>query len=216
MNSGIYNMDCLEAMRELPADFFQLAIVDPPYGIGDNWSKSRTDRFYKKGALHKYKNDKIPPEEYFQLLKKVSVNQIIWGGNYFTEYLPPTNAWIVWNKKHNTDTTFMSHGELAHTSFKRPLIIYDHQWSGARKGSENGKCNKIHPHQKPIKLYEWCLINYAKKGDKILDTHMGSGSSAIAADRLGFELWGYELDKDYYKAAVKRINQEKQVLRMFK
>ena len=189
-------------MARYPDGYFNLAIVDPPYGIGDTWSKSRKDRFHKKGKLHSYQNESIPDKAYFDELFRVSKNQIIWGGNYFTEFLPPTNSWIVWNKLRDADKTYMSEGEAAWSSFKKVFRIVDFLWDGAKKCE---KTVKIHPHQKPVMLYEWCLMNYASPGDKILDTHLGSGSIAIACYNLGFDLTACELDLDYYEATLKRI-----------
>lgn len=201
----IRNADCMDLMREFPDKHFDLAIVDPPYGIGATWSKSRKDRFYKNGALHSYQNEDAPCEEYFAELFRVSKNQVIWGANYFTNYLPPTNAWIIWDKDRNAAVTFMSEAEMAWTSFSKVCRIAKYRWDGAKKCEET---TKVHPHQKPVKLYKWILENYAKKGDKILDTYLGSGSIAIACHYLGFDLTACEIDKDYYQAAMKRIKEQ--------
>jgi len=208
----ITNEDNLDLMARYPDNHFELAIVDPPYGIGDTWSKSRKDRFYKKGKLHTYQNESPPADSYFKELMRASKNQIIWGGNYFTKYLKPTNAWIIWDKGRNADITFMSEAELAWTSFKKVMRISKHVWDGARKCE---KTSKIHPHQKPIQLYEWILLNYAKKDDKILDTHLGSGSIAIACHNIKYDLTACELDKDYYDAAMKRLRQHTAQQRLF-
>lgn len=203
----IFNSDCLEAMKEMPDKAFDLAIVDPPYGIGKTWSKSRNDRFFKNGSLHSYKNEKIPSKFYFKEISRVSKNQIVWGGNYFTKFLPPTNSWIVWDKVRDADTSAMSEGEMAWTSFKSVLRVKRFQWDGCFK-CEPG--DKIHPHQKPVSLYKWLLRKYAPPpGAKILDTHLGSGSIAIACYDMGFDLTGYEIDKDYYDATQKRIENHK-------
>ena len=209
----LYNQDCMEAMKEMADNKFDLAIVDPPYGIGDTWSKSRRDRFYKKGKLHQYKNDSIPDQGYFTELLRVSRNQIIWGGNYFTLQLAPTNGWIIWDKKINAETQFMSEAELAWTSFKKVTRIAEFVWNGAVKCE---RVDKIHPHQKPIALYKWVLKNYAKPGDTILDTHLGSGSIAIACHDMGFDLTGYEIDQDYYEAAMKRLENHQRQGQLFK
>lgn len=211
-NIQLFNEDCLPAMKEMPDKTFDLAIVDPPYGIGDTWSKSRRDRFFKNGRLHQYKNEKIPCREYFKQLFRVSKEQIIWGGNYYTKYLLPTNAWVIWDKDRDADITYMSEGEMAWTSFKKVLRIKTFLWDGSLKCE---KVIKIHPHQKPIALYRWLLKNYAKPGDKILDTHLGSGSIAIACWDMGFDLTGYEIDADYYKAAVKRLENHKKQFVLF-
>lgn len=207
-----FNQDCMEGMKEFPDKYFELAIVDPPYGIGDTWSKNRKDRFYKHGALHSYQNETAPAKEYFDELMRVSKNQIIWGGNYFTSELSATNAWIIWDKVRNAEATFMSEAELAWTSFAKVMRIFHGQWDGAKKC--DGILDKVHPHQKPKKLYRWLLKNYAKEGDKILDTHLGSQSSRIAAFDMGFDFTGYELDKGYFEAGNKRFNQHKNQLKL--
>jgi len=207
----VFNRDCMEAMKEFPDKFFELAIVDPPYGIGlkgENPIKNPSD---KKNHKHKIDVDwdsAIPNPEYFHELRRVSKNQIIWGGNHFLDHLGYCKAPIIWDKE-NGDSMYAD-GEMAWTSSGLPknLRIWKHQWCGAFKDSERGAI-KIHPTQKPIALYKWLLKNYAKEGDKILDTHLGSGSSRIAADQMGFDFWGYELDKDYFDASVKRFNQYK-------
>ncbi len=195
--------DCMEGMRYKRKNHWDLGIVDPPYGLGDTWSKSRKDRFYHKGKLHKYQNDKIPDELYFEKLQKVTSNQIIFGGNYYTDFLPPVNGWIIWDKCHS-EKSFMSHIEMAWTSFKKAAVLLKHPWDGARKGIETG-IKKIHPHQKPIGLYMEALIKRAKPLDKILDTHGGSMSSAIACGELGFDLDLWEKDEDYFNAGVARV-----------
>lgn len=201
-------------MKHLPAfpdNYFQLAIVDPPFGIGATWSKSRRDRFFKQGKLHSYQNDKIPTKEYFQQLKRVSKNQIIWGGNYFTKFLRPTNSWIIWDKIRNADLTFMSEGELAWTSFQKVTRIVKFEWNGVHKCEI---IDKIHPHQKPVKLYRWQLKNYATPGDLILDTHAGSGSCQVACVLEGFNYVSYEIDKEYFAGASKRIEAERLKLKL--
>ncbi|KKN59937.1 hypothetical protein LCGC14_0536870 [marine sediment metagenome] len=206
MKAGIYNRDCIESMQEFPDNFFELAIVDPPYGIGS--IKHYNTKF--KNESKKW-NKKIPSYKYFADLFRISKKQIIWGGNYFTNYLPAVKSWVIWDKDFNGHTNGFSDAELAWISDNSRTRIFKFK---ANDGKQNA-IKKIHPTQKPIELYEWLLMNYAKKGDKILDTHLGSGSSAIAAHRLGYEFWGFEIDKDYYEAAVKRINLEKIKLRLF-
>ncbi len=198
----LLNIDCLEYMATCKDKQFDLAIIDPGYGIGDNWSKSRTDRFFKKGKLHKYQNESIPSSEYFKELFRISKNQIIWGSNYFTEFLRTTNAWIVWVKGRDAEKTFMSEAELAWTSYKKCMRVINLLWDGARK------CEivvKIHPHQKPVKLYKWLLKKYAKPDFKIIDTHGGLMSIAMACYDFGCDLVCCEIDKKYYDAAVKRF-----------
>lgn len=185
----IYNEDCLEAMQQIPDKYFDLCIVDPPYGIGISSNPVR--------QAHKKKNwdSNIPQAEYFEELKRVSVNQIIWGGNYYN--LPPTQNYLVWDKRQPHDFS-LAMCELAWCSIQRPIKMFSY--------SVLAEKNKIHPTQKPVALYEWLLKNYAKKGDKILDTHLGSASSVIACKKLGFEYMGFEIDKEYFDLASERIN----------
>ena len=194
-----YNMDCLEAMKGMKDNEFDLAIVDPPYGINAEKFNLRTD--CHKRLKSKWVDEK-PNNYYFQELKRIAVNYIIWGGNYFTDVLEPNNNWIVWYK--NNDGVSFSMCELAYTNIRKNIKLFDYR--------PMGKLNKIHPTQKPVALYKWLLTNYAKQGDKILDTHLGSGSSRIACYDLGFDFVGYELDKDYFEAQEKRferhINQQ--------
>jgi site-specific DNA-methyltransferase (adenine-specific) len=202
----------MDYMREQPDNAFNLAIVDPPYGIGMDWAKSKKSRYYEHRSS--YKNDSIPNAEYFQHLQRISENQIIWGANYYTDFLPPSNNWIIWDKKRNVDKTFMSELEMAWSSFPVPARFYRQQWDGGKKGHDTG-LKKIHPHQKPVMLYEWLLSKYANAGDKILDSHLGSGSNAIACNNLGFEMVGIELDEDYYNAACETIINEARQKRFF-
>jgi site-specific DNA-methyltransferase (adenine-specific) len=189
----------LELMKRYPDNYFDLAIVDPPYGIGIDGQKKSIKKGSQIRKHHEFKGwDKaIPTEEYFNELKRVSKNQIIWGGNYFTEYLKPTKSWIFWYKGQQDLT--MSDGEMAWTSTNEVTRMFNlhrtHLWQE--------KPN--HPTQKPIKLYKWILDKYAKQGDKILDTHLGSGSIAIACHDYGFNLTACELDKEYYDKAIQRI-----------
>ena len=202
----IYNQDCMEAMKEMSDNQFDLAIVDPPYGIN---AGSKT--YGKRKIKHTKKDwDKETPKDlFFEELFRVSKKQIIWGGNYFK--LPLTNGWIVWDKDRKKETTF-SDGEMAWTNFLNLLKITKIKYDGFLGADSDGR---IHPTQKPVKLYEWLLMNYAKEGDTILDTHLGSGSIAIACHNLGFELTGYEIDKEYFEAAKKRIEQHKQQGRLW-
>jgi site-specific DNA-methyltransferase (adenine-specific) len=210
--SDVKRMDCIKYMKQFPDKFFQLAIVDPPFGIGATWSKQRNDKFYSKGKLHSYRNESIPTKRYFDLLFKKSCNQIIFGGNYFTRFLPPTNSWIVWDKVRDADVTLMSEGELAWTSFNKVLRIVSYKWDGAVKCE---RVEKIHPHQKPIKLYKWLLSKYAKPGYNILDTHLGSGSSRIAAEELGMNFYGCEIDKHYFEDQEVRFKKHVAQIRIF-
>ncbi len=204
----IYNQDCLEAMKDMSDNQFDLAIVDPPYGIG--MDKNRNSNKGKNGfkIYHDTNWDsKAPDKIYFDELIRVSKNQIIWGANHFISKIPyDSSCWVVWDK--NNGDCDNADAELAWTSFKSAVRKYVKHISSTFK-------YRIHPTQKPIQLYEWLLIKYAKEGDKILDTHLGSGSIAIACHNLGYDLTGYEMDKDYYKAAIKRIEQHKAQKRLF-
>ena len=199
--------DCMEYMKDMADNEFELAIVDPPYGIKESskqrknapckrWKAATNDIPYIKKEWDK----DIPSSEYFIQLKRVSVNQIVWGGNYMTEYLQPSMGWIFWDKK-NGDTDF-SDGELAWTSFNKALRKFEWMWSGFKKEKPE---KRIHPTQKPVALYKWLIKNYAKQGDKILDTHVGSASSLIACHEMGFEYTGFEIDEEYYNKAVERL-----------
>lgn len=193
----LLNVDCMEYMRGLPDKAFELAIVDPPYGINVNHNMGRR-RGNKPSDYKPAVWDNEPPSfDYFKELIRVSKNQIVWGANHFMERIAlPSSCWIVWDKLFSQDVSFAA-AELAWTSFDS--VTKKFTLSPADP-------SRIHPTQKPVKLYEWLLTNYANKGDRILDTHLGSGSSAIAAHNLGFDFTGCELDRDYYDAAVKRFN----------
>jgi len=195
----LLNMDCMEYMRGLKDKAFDLAIVDPPYSF--NSGNDFTSRLKRYGDLSF--NDNRPPPEYFRELMRVSVNQIIWGGNYFLSDLADTKCLLIWDK-HQPVKTY-ARCEIAWTSFvDKHSDIIDLPYYGAI----GRDVNRQHPNQKPISLYQRLLKNYAKPGDRILDTHLGSGSSAIAAHYAGFEFVGMELDQDYYEAACKRFDQE--------
>jgi site-specific DNA-methyltransferase (adenine-specific) len=191
-------------MARYPDKHFDLAIVDPPYGIGTDWKKRNKRQEYIDTT---YKNDRPPPVGYFIELERVAKERIIFGYNYFTEYLGPTNYLIVWDKKSNNNDVFCySQAEIAYTSIHKPVQLISVPWDGYRMGKETG-IKKIHPHQKPIELYKIILARYAQPGWKILDTHMGSGSSAIACDDMGFDYTACEIDRDYYNAAMERIRE---------
>jgi site-specific DNA-methyltransferase (adenine-specific) len=201
---NLYNIDCMKYLSLCKDNEFDLAIVDPPYGIGESGAKNHTRSKLAKAT--KYKafagEDKEPmSEEYFQELERVSKNQIIWGANHFRAR--NSSCWIVWDKINGASD--FADAELAYTSFNTAVRVFRFQWAGMLQGDMKNKEQRIHPTQKPVKLYEWLLMNYAKKGDRILDTHLGSGSIAIACDNLGFDLVGCELDVDYFKAAEKRL-----------
>jgi site-specific DNA-methyltransferase (adenine-specific) len=195
-NINFFNVDCVEFMKSKPDKYYDLAIVDPPYGIN-------AGKMTMGSGKHKFSKDKdwdsaIPSEEYFAELFRVSENQIVWGGNYFTEFLPPTPHWLVWDKK-NPNLSF-AEGELAWVRKGKNLRIFQHYSAKVEEGG------KIHPTQKPVELYKWVLNRYAKIGDKILDTHGGSMSIAIACDTMGFDLDICEIDKEYFDAGKKRFN----------
>jgi len=191
----ITNEDNMELMARYPDNYFDLAIVDPPYGIN-------AGKMTMGSGKHKFKqgkdwDNKIPSSEYFNELFRVSKNQIIWGGNYFP--LPLNNNWVIWDKL-NPNLSF-SEAELAWCSINKNVRVFK-RYSAME--DEDGK--KQHPTQKPILLYKYCLEKYAKLGDKILDTHLGSGSIAIACHDYGFDLTACELDKEYFDKAMQRIN----------
>ena len=206
-NLKLYRADCMEVMSQYEDNYFDLAVVDPPYGININISIGRR-KGDKKSDYHKFAgNDSaIPTADYFQELFRVSRAQIIWGGNYMTEYLKPSPCWLLWDKGFSEDVTFAQF-EMAWTSFK----------SSAKKFDRHpNQLQRIHPTQKPTRLYDWIYSRYAEEGQKILDTHLGSGSNAISAHyaKMG-EFVGCELDEDYFKASVERIRKETRQLELF-
>ena len=202
----ITNEDNMELMARYPDNHFELAIVDPPYGIGDKFKGGNSGKMNFNEVVEKGWDNETPSKEYFNELKRVSKNQIIWGGNYFLDNLGNTRCFICWDKKISEDFT-LAMAELAWTSFDKLAKIF--RMSVPKTGG------KIHPTQKPVKLYEWLLMNYAKEGDKILDTHLGSGSIALACHNLNFDLTACELDTEYYNDAMKRLKQHQQQLTMF-
>ena len=226
--SIVENRDCLEAMKEFPDKFFDLAIVDPPYGDGSQNVQVEREREREHkwnrfgGRFDKYKGienrgkvggevrkkiiswDYAPNEEYFKELFRVSKNQIIWGGNYFS--LPPTRCFLIWEKTNVPENFTMAMAEYAWCSIQGNAKIF--------KYSAVGQEGRFHPTQKPIALYEWILSKYAKQGDKILDTHLGSGSSRIACYNGGYDFWGYEIDKEYFEKQEQRFENHTSQLRM--
>jgi site-specific DNA-methyltransferase (adenine-specific) len=202
----ITNEDNMALMARYPDKYFDLAIVDPPYGININVSMGRR-KGDKKSNYHKFagNDSEIPNEEYFIELFRVSKNQIIWGGNYMTDFLRPSSCWLLWDKGFSQEVTFAQF-EMAWTSFNTSAKKYD---------KHPNQLNRIHPTQKPVALYKWLLMNYAKPNDKILDTHLGSGSIAIACHDLGFDLTACELDADYFNSALKRLENHKLQLKIF-
>lgn len=226
--SIVENIDCMIAMRNFPDKFFDLAIVDPQYGIGESRrtqsrpttaKQANGSRLYVSTARkHKVSDwdDERPGPEYFEELQRVSRNQIIWGGNHFADLLPARSGWVVWDKVNPGSD--QSDCELAWTSFKIGVRQIEFMWNGMiqgkslsegriAQGDKSKNEPRIHPTHKPMLLYRWLLQNYAKSGDRILDTHLGGGSSRIAAHDLGYEFYGYELDPDYFEAQEKRFAQ---------
>ena len=210
----ITNEDNMLLMARYPDNYFDLAIVDPPYGIGADEAqnnaaeqriksngKSKAGRGYKLYKKSEWDNE-IPNEKYFKELFRISKNQIIWGGNYMTEFLKPSMGWIIWDKGQRDFS--LADGEMAWTSFNKAMRIFEFSRASCIK-SNNTAIEKFHPTAKPFELYKWILDKYAKPGDKILDTHLGSGSIAIACHDYGFELTACELDSEYYDKATERI-----------
>ena len=217
----ITNEDCMDLLRRTPDKYYSLALVDPPYGINacENLAKNNGKKYGGKTLARRntYKSKdwdtSSPNVEYFNELIRVSKNQIIWGANHFISKIPyNSSCWIVWDKK--TNGAFAD-CELAYTSFNTAVRKFEYTWNGMLQGDMKNKEERIHPTQKPVALYKWILDKYAKEGDKILDTHLGSGSIAIAAHDYGFELTCCELDVDYYNKAVERIKNHVSQLKLF-
>jgi len=205
-NITLINDDCMNILKQTPDNYYDLCVVDPPYGIGmdgGNVGYKGDNELVKKNW-----DKEIPKKEYFEELKRVSKHQIIWGGNYFG--LPATRCFLVWDKGEGFYNRTYAECELAWTSFDKNTRKYKHD--PLAKGDYKGK---IHPTQKPVKLYDWIYANYAKPGQKILDTHLGSGSNAISAHYAKMEFVGCELDKDYFDASVDRIYKETRQMELF-
>ena len=206
----------MKLMSRYEDNHFDLAIVDPPYGIGEDGEKNHSRDKAAKAKKYTPKNwdNNSPNKEYFTELKRVSKNQIIFGANHFVEKIPSANSscWVVWDKDNTGD---FADCELAYCSFKSAVRRFKFRWNGMLQQDMKNKEIRIHPTQKPVKLYEWLLMNYAKEGDKILDTHLGSGSIAIACHNLKYDLTACELDKEYFDGAMKRLTKHKQQLTMF-
>lgn len=211
LDFGFYNMDCMEGMKQFPDKYFDLAIVDPPYGIkidGQKQSICKNPKHNRKEHKKKNWDNAIPPKEYFEELKRVSKNQIIWGGNYFVKHLEEAHkGWIVWDKGQHGLT--MSDCELAYSSFDVPTRVVVINRCVLKKDVT------FHPTQKPVKLYEWLLNQYADENDIILDTHVGSASSLIACHRTQHKFVGFELDKSYFQKAKERLDAEMNQLSIF-
>lgn len=204
LDFGFYNMDCMEGMKQFPDKYFDLAIVDPPYGIGIGGvigGGCAEPTIYRP-----FDDSETPGADYFRELDRVSVHQIVWGGNYFLDHLNATKGMIVWDKGRRG--LKFADCEIAWTNIDEPCRIYAYLWDGMRQEDMKNKEHRIHPTQKPVALYKWILTNYAKQGYKILDTHVGSASSLIACYDLGFDYVGFEIDEEYYKLATKRLEEE--------
>ena len=203
------NADCMNPETGLPSypdNHFDLAIVDPPYGIGEDGgtNSSRSKLSTAKTFEAKGWDKEAPKQAYFDELRRVSKNQIVWGANHFISRIPfDSSCWIVWDKV-NGETDFAD-CELAWSSFKTAVRQFRFQWQGMLQGNMKNKEQRLHPTQKPMALYRWLLKNYAKQGDRILDTHVGSASSLVVYEEMGFEYVGFELDTDYYKESCKRL-----------
>jgi site-specific DNA-methyltransferase (adenine-specific) len=207
MTSEVFLMDCMEGMKQYPDKYFDLAIVDPPYGIKRFQKPSGTTRFNSSKMMQEdgLLWDIKPQADYFLALDRVSKYQIVWGANNFT--LPESEYFLIWDKEQTVDN--FACAEYAWTNVKKPARIFRYSIH------KHNQIDKIHPTQKPVDLYRWLLQNYAKPGDKILDTHLGSQSSRIAAHDMGFDFTGYEIDPDYFAAGNKRFEDYKKQLKLF-
>lgn len=208
-------MDCMEGMAQYPDNHFDLAVVDPPYGIGEDGLKNHSRGKCARPTLYKPKNwDKeSPPLEYFVELFRVSKNQIVWGANHFISRMPfDSSCWLVWDKQNTGD---FADCELAWCSFNTAVRKFVYRWNGMLQQNMKNKEMRIHPTQKPVALYDWIFQNYANEGDLILDTHLGSGSSRIAANKAGLDFVGFELDEEYFQAAEGRYQEFVSQLRLF-
>ena len=219
---GFHNMDCMEGMAQFPDKYFDLAIVDPVFGDvtkGGYMTHNKgqhigTGKANQKGYHSGLWSQEKTGADYFKELLRVSKNQIIWGGNYFTTNLPESQCWIVWDKMHPEGIGFAD-CELAWTSFNQAARIFHFMWNGMLQGDMKNKENRIHPTQKPVKLYEWLLSKFAKDGDVILDTHVGSASSLIACRNTNHKYVGFEIDKVYYDKAKERLEAETAQMNIF-
>jgi site-specific DNA-methyltransferase (adenine-specific) len=198
--SDVFNIDCMEGTKQYPDKYFDLAIVDPPFGLSD----TTKNKFRRNKKTFSYKNRTIPPPEYFTELTRVCVHTIIFGCQYMMPFLDANGSFIVWNKNANPDLHNMSACDIAWYSKRERIRIFHGTWCGAVKFETTPT---IHIHQKPVGLYKWLLSHYTQTGFKILDTHLGSGSSRIAAYDMGFDFTAFEIDKDYFEAQEKRFKQ---------
>lgn len=205
-SSVVFNEDCVEAMRQMPNNAFDLAVVDPPYGIKYARGKHGWGVCENRPSLSDVAWDNAPSEDYFRELRRVSRHQIVWGGVYFTDKLPPSKCWIVWDKICQTpNKSVFADCELAWTNFTKVCKMFKLRQMGFIHDTKDAK--RIHPTQKPTELYRWIFENYAKDGDKILDTHLGSGSSRIAAYDCGLDFVGYEISEEYFRKQEERFQE---------
>lgn len=216
LDFGYYNMDCMTGMREFPDNYFDLAIVDPPYGLGyDTMAEKNGGQQSKNGAAKKRNYhgggwDIKPSKAYFDELMRVSKNQVVWGGNYFTDCLPPSKSFVCWDKRYTGLVRSFADCEYAWCSEQLGVArMFRYVWDGMIQGNMKNKEDRIHPTQKPVALYKWILDNYAKPGDKILDTHVGSASSLIACEDFGFQYVGFEIDANYYRLGQERLERNR-------
>ena len=217
LDFGFYKMDCMEGMKQFPDKYFDLAIVDPPYGINyDALCDKSAGTQSKNGAAPKRTyhtadwDNKRPNKAYFDELRRVSRSQIIWGGNYFADMLEPSRSFVVWDKRYEGIVRSFADCEYAWMSPSLGVArMFRYVWDGMIQGDMANKEHRIHPTQKPVALYKWLLTNYAKESYKILDTHVGSASSLIACHQMGFDYVGFEIDEEYYKLATKRLDTHK-------
>lgn len=207
--SEVYNIDCMEYMRTLPDNAFELAIADPPYGIGEDGAKNHSRSNFAKSTMYTPKqwDAKAPDKIWFDELRRISKNQIIWGANHFISRIPfDSSCWVVWDKENGQND--FADCELAWSSFKSAVRLFRFRWAGMLQGNMAKKEIRIHPTQKPVSLYAWLLKTFAKEGDHIFDPMMGSQSSRIAAYKLGFDYVGCELDKEYFEKGCERFERE--------
>ena len=216
LDFGFYNADCMEHLKDFPDNYFDLAIVDPPYGgvTQGGYMQNTSSVLAKNKSYHLslWEQNK-PSKQYFDELRRVSTNQIIWGGNYFADMLPPSQCWIVWDKE-NGENHFAD-CELAWTSFDSAIRVFRFRWQGMLQGNMKNKEYRIHPTQKPVVLYEWLLNRYAKPDDIILDTHVGSASSLVACHNTRHKYVGFEIDPMYYEMAKERLTCETAQMTIF-
>ncbi|MHC8418130.1 DNA methyltransferase [Bacteroides hominis] len=212
MINEVYNIDCMKYIVDVPDFFFDLAVIDPPYGIGEDGAKNASRNHVARATNYKpyYGKDKeAPPADFFNELQRVSKNQIIWGANHFISHLPFTAdspCWLVWDK--DNGNSHFADCELAWTSFHSAVRKFRYKWNGMLQENMKHKERRIHPNQKPVALYMWLFEKYAQKGYKILDTHVGSGSSRVAAYKSGLDFWGCEIDEYYFRLQQERFINE--------